>query len=63
MILSSGVVMDKQNIYDARGNIKFKECPFTRQKLKGKAFPVAMIKAKVIDWYKDRLQKCLTIAR
>ena len=54
-VLSSGVIMDKEHLYDHSGKIKYNECPLTRQKLKMKAYPVTMIKAKVIDFYKERL--------
>ena len=63
VVLSTGVVMDRSTVFADNGELKFKECPLTMKELKAKAYPVNALKAKIIDWTKNRFKVALELAK
>jgi len=40
VILSSGLILDRVSVFNDEGNMRFKVCPLTREKLDSKVYPV-----------------------
>ena len=59
MVLSSGHIFDRETIYDARGNFRFKCCPLSREPLERRAFPNHPLKAQIVEYALKRLDALL----
>merc|ERR1719198_1361330 len=62
VVLSSGVVMNRQTILNDNGTLKYDQCPMTRQHLKSDVYPLNFLKSELRDWLLDRFKKILIIA-
>ena len=49
VIISSGIVLDSSTVIKENGNFNLKICPFTREELVQKVYPVSFLKSKIID--------------
>ena len=54
--------MDKSTYLDENNNQKFKTCPFTRENLEIKAYPLIFLKKKLVEWRLIRFDKILDLA-
>lgn len=50
IVLSSGIVLDRNTVFDNQNKLRYEDCPVTRSKLKKDAFPLSFLKGKIIDW-------------
>lgn len=44
VVLSTGVIMDRDSILDEQGKLRMTKCPFTREKLQNEVFPLNFLK-------------------
>lgn len=50
VVLSSGIVLDRDTVFDSQNNLRYEDCPVTRSKLNKVAYPLSFLKGKIIDW-------------
>lgn len=63
VVLSSGLVLDRNTVLDANtGKLKFKTCPFTRQKLKNEVYPIMFLKKRLVDFKEKKIMPMLAAA-
>ena len=60
-ILSSGHVFDRTTVYHPNGGMRFESCPMTRAALRPEAYPVARLKAKIVDFKLKKLHQILAV--
>ena len=63
VVISSGVIMDKSTILNPQGNLNFRDCPFTRQKLETDVYPLNYLKQQIIDWHKKKFYSAINLAK
>lgn len=63
VVLSSGLVMDRESVIDKDGNMRLDKCPMTRTDLKSEVYPLTFLKGKIIDWRLKRFESALTLAQ
>lgn len=61
VVLSSGIVVDRSTALDANGNLNFSHCPFTRQALDPKVYPHLLLKDRLNEFAKIRLEQLFTL--
>lgn len=62
VVLSSGFVVDRSTALDDRGEMRLQSCPFSRQPLEPKVYPLHLLRDKVKAWKLERLNKAVEIA-
>jgi len=56
VLLSSGVIVDRSSVDGLN-----KVCPVSKELLDTDVYPANFLKSKIVDWQKDRIEKCLEI--
>ena len=62
VVLSSGYVMDRTTVLHPDGRLRLQYCPFTREILEPKVYPLVFMALKIKQWRVKQLQHSIEIA-
>lgn len=62
VVLSSGFVVDRATAIDEHGNLRLRQCPFSREYLREEVYPLVFLRDRVKAWKLERLGKALSVA-
>ena len=62
VVLSSGYVVDRTTALHPGGQLRLRQCPFTRVPLEPKVYPVVFLALQIKEWRVKQLQSCIDIA-
>mmetsp|Transcript_36579 Transcript_36579/g.117570 ORF Transcript_36579/g.117570 Transcript_36579/m.117570 type:complete len:822 (+) Transcript_36579:126-2591(+) len=63
VVLSSGTVVDRSTALNECGELRFHNCPFTRERLKTDVYPLLFLKARLVEFAKKRIEHIFTVAK
>ena len=63
VVLSSGYVLDRETALYPDGRPRLHHCPFTRQPLEPRVYPLVFLAAQVKDWRVKQLQRAIQTAQ
>eukprot|EP00746_Dinoflagellata_sp_MGD_P099333 gnl/MRDRNA2_/MRDRNA2_40392_c0_seq1.p1 gnl/MRDRNA2_/MRDRNA2_40392_c0~~gnl/MRDRNA2_/MRDRNA2_40392_c0_seq1.p1 ORF type:complete len:583 (-),score=97.13 gnl/MRDRNA2_/MRDRNA2_40392_c0_seq1:560-2122(-) len=61
VVISSGMVVDRQSVFGQNGEFLLDRCPWTGQELRREVFPVVLLKNKVQEWKTEMLEFAVEI--
>eukprot|EP00931_Biecheleriopsis_adriatica_P123141 TRINITY_DN9819_c0_g1_i1.p1 TRINITY_DN9819_c0_g1~~TRINITY_DN9819_c0_g1_i1.p1 ORF type:complete len:591 (-),score=98.70 TRINITY_DN9819_c0_g1_i1:195-1916(-) len=63
VVISTGYVLDRSSVLDDNGQLKFRNCPFTRAALKNEVYPLVDRRKKLHEFKEQRLEAMRSTAQ
>ena len=57
VVLSSGAVLDRSSVLGSNGNLRFKNCPYTREPLEEKVYPMLRLREVLVSYGQGRVKQ------
>ena len=63
VVIETGHVFDRSTVFDARGELRFVECPMSRRAIAASAYPVVFLKKELIEHKQRRFDALIAAVR